>query len=340
MTSHWDLRQPLRARADTGPPPDNDNALHLLADHWGGRAEVVDDSFHPRHRRIRIDGVDALFRADPGWEGPHDGAHSVRLLHHLSINGAPVPRVLPQANGEISLPWQDYTISLEQALDGAEPDQERLDLLPAAGQALARVHEAARDFEQPQVDRPVGEYVQSLLQLAAEREDLGPRAPFVQLRELIEDQFADRFDLHVPWVMCHGDVGCGNVIVDADDRVRFIDFGRAAHMPALVDALAPRFQWLMGKPKSGRGLLSPDEAASFVAGYAMLRPLSDSERAALPLLWAAFYAEYLSFIWIKWGERRDQPPFTRFGINERIQTLPTDALSMGEDLLQALHVDG
>ena len=312
----------------------------MLREHWG--AEEVDiveaalGAVHPRHRIVRIDGVEAFLRVDPGWEGPYPPQHTAGLVNHLSQRGAPVPRVLALSAGSLTLTWQDYTISLETVLPGSSPDFGRLDVLPAAGESLGNVHCAAADFEEPQSFRPVGDCVRPLLRLAARRESVESRSPFENLIERIEECFSNTLAMDIPWLFCHGDVGCGNTLVDASGAVAYTDFGRAAYMPALVDVLMPRFQWLMGDSDCGRGFLDASESAAFLTGYERARPLSTHERAAIPVIWAAYYAEYLSFLRVKWGETRDRMPKRRFEISRRIEDLPGETLEMGEGLIREL----
>ena len=344
MLQTWDLRRPLRTRAETGDPPDASTVERLLREHWGAAdVDVTADAahhgaVHPRHRVVRVDGVGAFFRVDPGWEGPHPPQHTVRFVDHLAQHGAPVPRILALTAGALAVTWQDYTISLESILPGLSPDSGRLDVLPAAGESLGSVHQAAASFEEPQALRPASDYVLPILRLAAQREGLEPRRPFEDLVKRVESKFSDTLELEIPWLFCHGDVGCGNSIVDPEGDVAYTDFGRAAYVPALVDVLMPRFQWLMGDPACGLGFLTGSEAAAFLSGYERVRPFSTQERTAIPVLWAAYYAEYLSFLWVKWGDSRDRPPKARYEISRRIDDLPGAALEMGEELVQELYM--
>ena len=338
MPRIWDLRRQLRSRAETSAPPDAVTIEQLLREHWdtvgatvvGGAVQGT--AVHPRHRFVRVGGVEALFRADPGWEGPHPPHHTVRFVDHLWQRGAPVPRILALTDGRLSLAWRDYTISLETLIAGTTADSTRIDVMPAAGESLGRVHLAAAGFDEQRSLKPVKDYVRPILDLAANRDGLEPRRPFRGLVDLIESSSASTLELDIPWLYCHGDVGCGNIIVDPNGDVSYIDFGQAAHMPALVDVIMPRFQWLMGDPDSDRGFLTAGEAAAFVSGYERTRRLSTAERTALPVIWAAYYAEFLSFLWVKWGDSRDRPPKDRFEISRRIDDLPGAALKMGEEL--------
>jgi Ser/Thr protein kinase RdoA (MazF antagonist) len=337
MQPTWDLRRPLRSRADTGDPPDSATVAQLVADHWGAIDVAVDPdgAIHPRHRMVRVDGVQAFLRVDPGWEGPHPAKHSVRLVHHLAQRGAPVPRIRLLRPRVLSLAWNDYTISMETVLPGSSPSARDLSVLPAAGENLGRIHQSILDFEPPRSSRPVHAYVRPILQLAAQREALTVREPFEALSAHIEANCADVLETDIAWLFCHGDVGCGNVIEDRG-HVGYTDFGRAAYLPALVDLLMPRFRWLMGDTECDRGFLTVSEAAAFIRGYERVRPLTDKDRAAIPPIWAAYYAEYLSFLWVKWGEARDRGRHGLFEICRRINNLVEEALEMGQELVREL----
>jgi Ser/Thr protein kinase RdoA (MazF antagonist) len=116
-----------------------------------------------------------------------------------------------------------------------------------------------------------------------------------------------------------------NTIVDEGGTIRFTDFCAAHFAPATVDVAMVRTQWLMG---AGNRELADAEMQAFVQGYQGVRPLSDEEIESFPLIWAAYYAQRLCFLHLKWSpsskNRRAWP------VGDLIRRLPDEAIRMGE----------
>src|SRR5580700_10091613 len=87
-----------------------------------------------------------------------------RFLAHLLVNGAPVPRVLASAAGETAIELDDFLYEVHEIPGGVDLYQEAISWTPfrtaahahSAGQALAPLHLAARDFSaSPRKPRPL-----------------------------------------------------------------------------------------------------------------------------------------------------------------------------------------
>lgn len=145
-----------RSRKATSDPPTPEEISEILHTHWGYRPSNI--------RRLGsrcvhlVDAPDrrVIFRANPGWDGPSEPSLIVRFVDHLSTTGAPAPRVFPTLHGDLSVPFQDYTVSVEAALPGNPLDSGRMEILESVGSALAQTHSVAESFpESPACKNPL-----------------------------------------------------------------------------------------------------------------------------------------------------------------------------------------
>ena len=137
--------------------------------------------------------------------------------------------------------------------------------------------------------------------------------------------------IDVRWLFCRGDVRSWNTIASPSGEVRFTDFNSALFAPALEDVVMVRMQWLMGTV--GRQL-TDEEMKRFVAGYFPVRPPTHDERAALPLIFAAYYARRLCQLHRKWGPT--SPNRKTWELEDRILALPDAAIRMGEAAIEGI----
>jgi Ser/Thr protein kinase RdoA (MazF antagonist) len=149
----------------------------------------------------------------------------------------------------------------------------------------------------------------------------------------VQKEYEAALDLPVPWLLCRGDVRAANTLVTQEDQAWFTDFSSAHYAPALLDLVMPRFQWLMGEGAESR-FLSTSEVRSMLRGYQSERPLVAAELAVFPAFWAAFYTERLTFLHTKWEP--ESPNRLLWPVQERILGLLTQALEIGQELIQAV----
>ena len=126
-----------RSRKATSDPPGPDEISKLLLANWG---------FTPTHihrlgsrcvHLIVAPDWSVVLRANPGWDGPSDPSLVVRFVDYLSSAGAPAPAIFPTMQGDLSMPFRDYTISLEAVLPGRPLDSSRLDVLESVGRTCS-----------------------------------------------------------------------------------------------------------------------------------------------------------------------------------------------------------
>ncbi len=228
-----------------------------------------------------------VFRVNPGWDCATHPETIAAFVRHLSDRGAPCPDIRPTTDGSLCKSVRDLVISVEGFLEGEVAD--RVDTLRDVGVALARVHDASEDF--PACRSEVGDvrpYISEALEYCERTTFSSDMADAVaRLRAQLNDT-PKKMD--VRWLFCRGDVRSWNTISSPSGEVRFTDFNSAHVAPALEDVVMVRMQWLMGTV--GRQL-TDEEMQQFVKGYFSIRPPTDDERAALPLIFADYYAKRL-----------------------------------------------
>ncbi len=242
---------------------------------------------------------------------------------HLRMRGQPVPAVLPLADGHSVLRRGDFCYEAHQAADGVDLYRDAVSWSPyaslghayAAGAALARLHLAAADFGLPA--RPAAVLMNSC-QVISAADPLAAANRLVAARPALAAYLAGRhwpsdFDTWLaplirnaapllaalPARWGHGDWHPSNLTWTSsapDARVAGIfDFGLANRTFAVHDlALALERAVVSWLDLAETGTATADLAAAAVIldGYQTVRPLSDAEAAALPLLLPVAHLEY------------------------------------------------
>ena len=318
-----------RSRDETGPLPDQREIVDLCERFWDlevnnvCRANSQCVFFCDSLRDGRV-----VFRVNPGWDGSNHPRTIVEFVRHLADRGAPCPDIRPTTDGSPCKSVRDLVISVESFLEGKVVD--RVDTLRSVGEALARVHDASEDF--PIFSSEVKDarlYISDALEYC-ERTTFSPNAAeaVTRLRAQLNNT-PNR--MNVRWLFCRGDVRSWNTIASPSGEIRFTDFNSAHFAPALVDVVMVRMQWLIGTV--GRQL-SDEEMQGFVAGYFSVRPPSEDELTALPLIFSAWYARRLCQLHRKWSPK--SPNRKTWELDDRILALPHAAIRMGEAAVEGI----
>lgn len=244
-------------------------------------------------------------------------AEEHRFMAHLRAKGLSVPEVLATA-GRGAVAEGQWTYELLRKAPGRDLYRDRQSWTPfieqghafAAGAALARLHQAARDFaERPRANHPL---VASFTILPA-RDPLAAADGYIAARPALADYLADKpwrqqldrlltalggADLSVklagqPGMWTHNDWHPSNLLWSDDGTVdSVIDFGLATRTCALHD-LATAIErsaipWLDVPDRTG----DADAACAILAGYRSVLPISAAEvetvLALLPLVHIEF----------------------------------------------------
>lgn len=200
------------------------------------------------------------------------------LMTHLAARGLPVPRPVDDRRGVALQELCDRPACLIEFLPGvsiitATPAQAH-----AAGAALGELHRAAADFP---LERPNALGPDSWAPLA-ERCGAGLAVidaglPALVAAELAGADWPDR----LPRSTIHADLFPDNVLLLGDRVTGLIDFYFACTDFRAYDLAVMHGAWCFDADGQR---FRPDAAAALVAGYTATHPLSDAERAALPIL--------------------------------------------------------
>jgi Ser/Thr protein kinase RdoA (MazF antagonist) len=248
-----------------------------------------------------------------------------RFLKHLLTNGAAVPRVFANAAGETAIEASDWTYEVHEAPAGIDLYQDALSWTPfqsaaharAAGQALARLHLAAKGFDAPR--RKTQPLVASFTIFAAQDAD-AEMDHYVSLRPALRDYLQTRtcrdeaLELLAPFhaelqpllpalaqLWTHNDLHASNLLwsEDGDHATASIDFGLADRTNAVHD-LAQAIErnivewlFLVEDPDCPEDVpVHFDHLEALLDGYESVRPLSVEEAAALAPMAALGHAEF------------------------------------------------
>jgi Ser/Thr protein kinase RdoA (MazF antagonist) len=248
-----------------------------------------------------------------------------RFLAHLLAHGASVPRVVASATGETAIAIGDSLYEVHETPAGIDLYDDGISWTPfrtvahahSAGQALARLHLAARDFAAP--PRKPGPLVASFTVFAA-RDPIAAMARYLGLRPPLARHAAVRvcaaqaLDLLTPFhaelapflpslglLWTHNDLHASNLFWS--DRspdacaTAIIDFGLADRTNAVHD-LAHAIErniveWLtLAQNAKQPPAVHLDHLEGLLDGYESIRPLTPEEAAALAPMTALCHAEF------------------------------------------------
>jgi Ser/Thr protein kinase RdoA (MazF antagonist) len=250
-----------------------------------------------------------------------------RFLSFLHAHGAPVPRVFADSFGESAIEIGEWTYEVHEAPAGLDLYADALSWTPfrstgharAAGEALARLHEAALGYEAPR--RKAQPLVASFTIFAAENpgaelEHYLAARPALGADVTVRKSCREALDLLAPFhaalrpllpalepLWTHNDLHASNLLWsstgDEARAVAVIDFGLADRTNAIYD-LAQAIErniveWigLMQDPACGDQLrMHFDHLEALLSGYESVRPLTEEEVAALAPMTALCHAEF------------------------------------------------
>ena len=212
------------------------------------------------------------------------------LLDHLAGKGCPVPRTIHDRSGAAFRLIGDKAVALIEFLPGVSIDTPRPGQARAVGEALASVHRAAADYPGERVNAMDLAAWRSMLSDCSEA-GLGridPALPTLVRSEL--DHLEANWPRSLPRSVIHADLFPDNVLMLGERVSGLIDFYFACTDITAYDLAVTHAAWCFAPS----GAFRPEVAAALMAGYESARPLSDHERAALPLLARGAAMRFLS----------------------------------------------
>lgn len=257
-----------------------------------------------------------------------EGLHEEhRFLAHLLGAGAQVPRVFACASGETAVEIGEWTYEVHGMPEGVDLYEDAISWTPfrcaahaySAGQALARLHLAARGFDVPRrKPRPLvagftifagGNSEAELDRYLTARPALADHAEVRRCArealDLLAPFHAELLPLlpALPPLWTHNDLHASNLfwnsLTDDAQATSIIDFGLADRANAVHD-LAQAIErniveWLVLVQDPAHPQSVPvhfDHLEALLAGYDSVRPLTEEEAAALVPMTALCHAEF------------------------------------------------
>ncbi|WP_374530423.1 homoserine kinase [Novosphingobium sp.] len=203
------------------------------------------------------------------------------LLDHLAEHGCPVPRTIHDREGKLYRMLGDKALALIEFLPGVSVSEPTPAQARAVGAALAQMHLAAADFAGSR-ENAMG--LAEWQRLLAECGHDGLHSIDPGLAALVERELpllAAQWPADLPRGVIHADLFPDNVLMLGAKVTGLIDFYFACTDLLAYDIAVTHAAWCFDG--SGRSY-DPAISAALLEGYESVRPLSDAERAALPLL--------------------------------------------------------
>ena len=202
----------------------------------------------------------------------------MKLMKHLSHHGLSCPDVMVQKGGELIFNVLGKKGCIVSCLSGRTLDELNLAQLKSSGRALAQLHLAGKDFPEHR-SNPTGTdwLADTIDSMMSDVQVSYGEGSGILLYDEMNFQQEQKFDL--PSGVIHGDLFVDNILFEGDEVTGIIDFYYAHDAAYAMDiAISLNAQAVV--------LGSDDQARmqAFLAGYAELRPLTDSEQESLPAL--------------------------------------------------------
>lgn len=202
------------------------------------------------------------------------------LLDHLAARGCAVPATIHDRAGASWRELDGKAVALIEFLPGVSPTIATPAQARAVGEALARVHLAARDFPltrrdglDPATNRD------TLARCGAAR--LATIAPELAEAIALAGEVTARWPSALPRSIIHSDLFPDNVLMLGDRVTGLIDFYFACNGMMAYDLAVTHAAWCFDRTGEH---FEADVGQALLAGYESVRPLQADERTALPLL--------------------------------------------------------
>lgn len=203
----------------------------------------------------------------------------VDLLRHLADRNCPVPPMIRDRSGEAIQQIAGRAACIIQFLPGISLTRPTPGQCVAAGAALGAMHRALTDYPGGR-ENSMGH--RHWRDLAAATGDLGTVLP--GLADIVAAEL-DYLDAHwpvgLPAHVIHADLFPDNVLMLGERVTGLIDFYFAATDFRAYDVVVTHASWTFSKDGTR---CDTARAQALMTGYASEIALSDTERAALPLL--------------------------------------------------------
>ncbi len=202
------------------------------------------------------------------------------LMQWLAARGFPCPTPMADRQGEMMKTVRGRPAALVTFLTGVSVQHPTAEHCRQAGEGLARLHLAGDGFPHRR-ENSLGQHTWAAMFGAAEATTADTLRPGLSAR-ISGDlrDLAQAWPTGLPTGPIHADLFPDNVFFVGERFSAAIDFYFACDDALAYDLAVCLNAWAF----DGDGRFAPDRAQAMIQGYETLRPLSDQERASLPIL--------------------------------------------------------
>lgn len=203
------------------------------------------------------------------------------LLDHLAAKGCPVPRTIHDRADKAWRTHDGKALALIEFLPGISVSNPTPGQARAVGAALAQVHLSAGGFAAQRANGMGLEEWRSLADRCGMDglASIDPALGHLVAREMTV--LEQEWPRDLPRSVIHADLFPDNVLMLDETVSGLIDFYFACTDTTAYDVAVTHAAWCFDG--TGRNF-SPAVSQALLAGYESVRPLSDAERAAMPML--------------------------------------------------------
>jgi homoserine kinase type II len=201
------------------------------------------------------------------------------LMAHLAGHGISCPQPVKMRDGETLGTLAGRPAAIIDFLEGVWPRKPSVAHCSAVGQALAKLHLAARDFPMTRVNTLSVSGWRPLFEQAASRADTLQHGLRTWLNGEL-DYLEKSWPKHLPDGVIHADLFPDNVLFLGEKLSGLIDFYFACNDILAYDVAICLNAWCFESDHS----FNVTKARAFLNAYRRERKLSDAEQEALPLL--------------------------------------------------------
>ena len=201
------------------------------------------------------------------------------LMEHLAGKGIPCPTPVHGKDGKALRRLCGRPAAIVTFLDGMWPRRIRTEHCAGVGAALARLHVAGQDFAMSRSNALTVDNWRPLLEAST----LRAGEVRLALAETLSEELGyleANWPSNLPCGICHADLFPDNVFFIGDSLSGLIDFYFACNDFFAFDLAVCMNAWCFERDRS----FNITKARAMLSAYRAVRPFSDAELAALPLL--------------------------------------------------------
>ena len=203
----------------------------------------------------------------------------MNLMAHMASHGITCPQPVADQSGVVLKTLNDRAAAIVTFLDGTSNNTPSAQRCRSAGHALASMHQAGSNFDGTRANALDHSAWAPLLDACGDAGDQLKTGITELARSRLEGLLA-AWPKDLPRGVCHADLFPDNVLFTGDDVTGIIDFYFACIDTHAYDLSIMLNAWCF----ESDGSFNITKSRQLLAGYQSVRPLSDAEINAIPIL--------------------------------------------------------